>query len=161
MYKINGFSVALFLKSDCHVWLERQHKGVINIWRNFHGNVKTVRTDGPVPSYGPITVAIRARFEYDSSTIRARFSYNTLQHATRFSCARIVLESDVVSRSNRTRIVLESCSYRNCYRPITGLGGTVKLLAPSAVLTYRKILLLLRIVNSHHAKRTYKSAFDA
>ena len=66
----------------------------INIWRNFHGIVKTARTDGP--------------------------------------------------RS-----------------PLTGLGGTVKLLAPSAVLIYRKILLLLRIVNSHHAKRTYKSAVDA
>ena len=34
--------------------------------------------------YGPITIAIRARFEYDSSTIRLRFGYNTLQHATRF-----------------------------------------------------------------------------
>ena len=33
---------------------------------------------------GPITVAIRARFEYDSTTIRLRFGYNTLQHATRF-----------------------------------------------------------------------------
>ena len=33
---------------------------------------------------GPITIAIRARFEYDSSTIRSRFGYNTLQHATRF-----------------------------------------------------------------------------
>jgi len=31
---------------------------------------------------GPITIAIRARFEYDSSTIR-------LQHATRFLCARV------------------------------------------------------------------------
>jgi len=31
-------------------------------------------------SYGPITIAIRARFEYDSTTIR-------LQHATRFFCA--------------------------------------------------------------------------
>ena len=31
---------------------------------------------------GPITIPIRARFEYDSTTIR-------LQHATRFSCARI------------------------------------------------------------------------
>ena len=39
--------------------------------------------------YGPITIAIRARFEYDSSTIRSRFGYNTLQHATRFLCARI------------------------------------------------------------------------
>ena len=28
---------------------------------------------------GPITIAIRARFEYDSSTIRARFGYNTLR----------------------------------------------------------------------------------
>ena len=35
---------------------------------------------------GPITIAIRARFEYDSTTIRARFSYNTLRG---FSCARI------------------------------------------------------------------------
>jgi len=34
--------------------------------------------------YGPITIAIRARFEYDSTTIRLRFGYNTLQHATRF-----------------------------------------------------------------------------
>ena len=44
-------------------------------------------------TYGPITIAIRARFEYDSSTIRARFEldtsttrYNTLRG---FSCARI------------------------------------------------------------------------
>ena len=37
-------------------------------------------------AYGPITIAIRARFEYDSSTIRARFGYNTLRG---FSCARI------------------------------------------------------------------------
>ena len=37
-------------------------------------------------SNGPIAIAIRARFEYDSSTIRARFSYNTLRG---FSCARI------------------------------------------------------------------------
>jgi len=33
---------------------------------------------------GPITIAIRARFEYDSNKIRLRFGYNTLQHATRF-----------------------------------------------------------------------------
>ena len=33
-------------------------------------------------SNGPVTIAIRARFEYDSNTIR-------LQHATRFLCARI------------------------------------------------------------------------
>jgi len=33
---------------------------------------------------GLITIAIRARFEYDSTTIRLRFGYNTLQHATRF-----------------------------------------------------------------------------
>ena len=32
--------------------------------------------------YGLITIAIRARFEYDSTTIRLRFGYNTLQHAT-------------------------------------------------------------------------------
>ena len=30
---------------------------------------------------GPITIAIRARFEYDSSTIRARFGYNKLRDA--------------------------------------------------------------------------------
>ena len=35
-------------------------------------------------SYGLITIAIRARFEYDSTTIRLRCGYNTLQHATRF-----------------------------------------------------------------------------
>jgi len=35
-------------------------------------------------TYGPITIAIRARFEYDSTTIRLRYGYNTLQHATRF-----------------------------------------------------------------------------
>ena len=34
--------------------------------------------------YGPITIAIRARFEYDSSAIRARYEHDTLQHATRF-----------------------------------------------------------------------------
>jgi len=31
--------------------------------------------------YGPITFAIRARFEYDSSTIRARFGYEMLRDA--------------------------------------------------------------------------------
>ena len=31
--------------------------------------------------YGPITIAIRARFEYDSTTIRLRFGYNTLRDA--------------------------------------------------------------------------------
>ena len=33
---------------------------------------------------GPITIAIRARFEYDSSAIRERYEHDTLQHATRF-----------------------------------------------------------------------------
>jgi len=28
-----------------------------------------------------MTIAVRARFEYDSSTIRARFGYNTLRDA--------------------------------------------------------------------------------
>ena len=32
---------------------------------------------------------LQLRYEHDSSTIRLRFGYNTLQHATRFSCARI------------------------------------------------------------------------
>jgi len=35
---------------------------------------------------GPITIPIRARFEYDSTTIRLQ---HAIQHATRFSCARI------------------------------------------------------------------------
>jgi len=30
--------------------------------------------------YGPITIAIRARFEYDSSTIRARFERDTTSY---------------------------------------------------------------------------------
>jgi len=46
--------------------------------------ITIMRRDLNKQSYGPITIAIRAPFEYDSSTIRARFSYNTLQHATRF-----------------------------------------------------------------------------
>ena len=31
-------------------------------------------------SNGPITIAIRARFQYDSSVIRARYEHDTLQH---------------------------------------------------------------------------------
>ena len=38
----------------------------------------------PEAPYELITIAIRARLEYDSTTIRLRFGYNTLQHATRF-----------------------------------------------------------------------------
>jgi len=30
--------------------------------------------------YGPITIAIGARFEYDSSTIRARFEHDTTSY---------------------------------------------------------------------------------
>jgi len=46
-------------------------------------STKEVR-DSTELCYGPITIAIRARLEYDSTTIRLRFGYNTLQHATRF-----------------------------------------------------------------------------
>ena len=35
-------------------------------------------------SNGLITIAIRVRFECDSSTIRARVEHSMLQHATRF-----------------------------------------------------------------------------
>jgi len=31
-------------------------------------------------TYGPITIAFRARFEYDSSTIRARFEHDTTSY---------------------------------------------------------------------------------
>ena len=48
---------------------------------------------------GPITIAIRARFEYDSSTIR-------LQHATRFFCA---LAYEIDSSTPRESVVGVSC----------------------------------------------------
>ena len=48
-------------------------------------SLKSIKTaQNCISSNGPITIAIRARFEYDSTTIRLRFGYNTLQHATRF-----------------------------------------------------------------------------
>jgi len=86
----------------------------INIWRNFHGIVKTVRTDG---TRSPLMGLLQLRYEHDSSTIRVRFEhdsattrYNTLQGFRALASysnrmlyrARIVLES----YSNRARIAI-------------------------------------------------------
>ena len=65
----------------------------------------TQHARGQLPN-GPITIAIRARYEHDSSTIRARFDYNTLQHATRFFCA---LAYEIDSSTPRESVVGVSC----------------------------------------------------
>ena len=54
------------------------------------------------PLYGPITIAIRARFEYDSTTIRAR--YNILRGVM---CFRAIMNTSILSRCCR---MLQHCS---------------------------------------------------
>ena len=49
---------------------------------------------------GPITIAIRARFEYDSTTIRLRFGYNTLRDAYDSSKIQHPTRSYVLSSNN-------------------------------------------------------------
>jgi len=51
-------------------------------------------------SNGPITIAIRARFEYDSTTIRLRFGYNTLRDAYDSSTIQHPTRSYVLSSNN-------------------------------------------------------------
>ena len=51
-------------------------------------------------AYGPITIAIRARFEYDSTTIRLRFGYNTLRDAYDSSSIQHPTRSYVLSSNN-------------------------------------------------------------
>jgi len=50
--------------------------------------------------YGPITIAIRARFEYDSTTIRLRFGYNTLRDAYASSTIQHPTRNYVLSSNN-------------------------------------------------------------
>jgi len=49
---------------------------------------------------GPITIAIRARFEYDSTTIRLRFGDNTLRDAYDSSTIQHSTRSYVLSSNN-------------------------------------------------------------
>ena len=49
---------------------------------------------------GPITIAIRARFEYDSTTTRLRFGYNTLRDAYDSSTIQHPTRSHVLSSNN-------------------------------------------------------------
>jgi len=51
-------------------------------------------------SNGPITIAIRARFEYDSTTIQLRFGYNTLRDAYDSSAIQHPTRSYVLSSNN-------------------------------------------------------------
>ena len=56
--------------------------------------------NSPETTYGPITIAIRARFEYDSNTIRLRFGYNTLRDAYDSSTIQHPTRSYVLSSNN-------------------------------------------------------------
>jgi len=70
---------------------------------NFHVRRTTVSCFVVWPvAYGPITIAIRARFEYDSSTIRARHA------TTRYEVFR-ALAYEIDSSSPRESVVVVSC----------------------------------------------------